>query len=277
MEKMKVLIPTDFSVQAEYAYILVNKLGQKTPIEIHFVHVLNFPDTVSLDAQGNIATCGEIDVHYVESQRDIAARKLSMLTDLYGSDIKTHLLSGKINQTIIDFAEKNQFDFIAMGTKGAWGLKEKISGTETQFIARKSNVPVLSLMCDRSNLELNNLLLVHQFEETQAQNLQLLQKLIRAFQPKIHLLQVAKSKTESNEKILHNMEVFAKNNGIENYETHVIQDHDVESGVIHFNQMNNMDMVCIGTHGRGGSIFHSSATEKLINHMFKPIISFHLK
>lgn len=277
MEKMKVLIPTDFSVQAEYAYILVNKLSQKTPIDIHFVHVLNFPESVVLESNGNISTCGEIDMSYVESQRDIAARKLSMLNNLYGPEVKTHLLSGKINQTIIQFAEKNQFDLIAMGTKGAWGLKEKISGTETQFIARKSTVPVLSLMCDRSNLELNNLLLVHQFEETQQQDLHLLKKLIAAFQPKIHLLQVAKSKTESNEKIIHNMEIFAKNNAIQDFETHVIQDQDVERGVIHFNQMNNMDLVCIGTHGRGGSIFHSSATEKLINHMFKPIISFHLK
>ncbi len=51
---------------------------------------------------------------------------------------------------------------------------------------------------------------------------------------------------------------------------------DVELGVVHFNEMNNMDIICIGTHGKGG-IFHHSATEKLINHLFKPIVSFHLQ
>jgi hypothetical protein len=40
--------------------------------------------------------------------------------------------------------------------------------------------------------------------------------------------------------------------------------------------MHEVDIVCIGTHGKG-SFFHTSATEKLINHLFKPIISFHLK
>jgi nucleotide-binding universal stress UspA family protein len=37
----------------------------------------------------------------------------------------------------------------------------------------------------------------------------------------------------------------------------------------------DMDIVCIGTHGKGG-LFHTSATEKLINHLFKPIISYQL-
>jgi nucleotide-binding universal stress UspA family protein len=72
------------------------------------------------------------------------------------------------------------------------------------------------------------------------------------------------------------MKDFADLNGITNFECHLVHDKDVENGVVHFNQQNNMDIICIGTHGRGG-FFHHSATEKLINHMFKPIISFHLK
>ena len=69
---------------------------------------------------------------------------------------------------------------------------------------------------------------------------------------------------------------FALANHITNLEMHVLNDSDVENGVIHFNQMQEMDIVCIGTHGKGG-LFHHSATEKLINHLFKPIISYHIK
>ena len=49
MRKLKVLIPTDFSVQAEYAYLMVKKLEEKLPIEVHFLHIMNVPDTVSMD------------------------------------------------------------------------------------------------------------------------------------------------------------------------------------------------------------------------------------
>jgi len=101
-------------------------------------------------------------------------------------------------------------------------------------------------------------------------------KLVSAFGTKLHLLQIASGNVEAEKPgIEANMKKFAALNNISNYECHVINDKDVENGVIHFNQMINMDIICIGTHGKGG-IFHHSATEKLINHLFKPIISFQL-
>jgi hypothetical protein len=91
MRKLKVLIPTDFSVQAEYAYLMVKKLEEKLPIEVHFLHIMNVPDTVSMDENGTIQTCGEIDVRYLERQRDIAVRQMNSLTSEYGDEVSTHI------------------------------------------------------------------------------------------------------------------------------------------------------------------------------------------
>ena len=276
MESLKILIPTDFSVQAEFAYLMVKKLEEKIPVEIHFLHILNVPDTVTMDTEGNIQTCGDIDFKYVISQKEIAERNLANLKILYGNQINTHLMLGKITDAIFKFSETNHFDLIVMGTKYAWGLQEKISGSETQIIARKSKVPLLSLMCDRSDLQIQHILLVHNFNHPSKEDLSLMHKLIKAFDTKFHLLQISSGKTAAEKTVVEtNMKKFAELNNLINYESHVINDNDVENGVIHFNQMNNMDIVCIGTHGKGG-IFHQSGTEKLINHLFKPIISFHL-
>ena len=276
MEILKILIPTDFSVQAEYAYLMVKKLEEKAAIEIHFLHVLAVPDTVTMDTQGEIQTCGEIDVNYVLKQKEIAERKLSEIKSLYGNQIQTHLVLGKPTEAILEFSDQNHFDLIVMGTKGAWGLKEALSGSETQIIARKSKTPVLSLMCDRSDLTIKNILLVYDFTNPVKEDLTLLHKLSKAFDTRIHLLQIIADKVNDTTPAAEtNMKVFADLNDLRNYECHLINDKDVENGVIHFNQMHDMDMVCIGTHGKG-SVFHRSATEKLINHLFKPIISFHL-
>jgi nucleotide-binding universal stress UspA family protein len=276
MESIKILIPTDFSVQAEFAYLMVKKLEEKTTVDIHFLHVMNVPDTVTMDAGGNIQTCGEIDVNYVVKQKEIAERNLANLKTLYGNDINSHFVLGKVTDGILNFAEANHFDLIVMGTKGAWGLKDKLSGSETQMIARKSKIPVLSLMCDRSDLNIQNILLVHNFNHPSKEDFHLMHKLIKAFNTKFHLLQITSGKLDTEKVLVEaNMKSFAELNYITNYECYLINDKDVEKGVVHFNQMNNMDMVCIGTHGKGG-IFHHSATEKLINHLFKPIISFHL-
>ena len=277
MEILKVLIPTDFSVQAEYAYLMVKKLEEKTPIEIHFIHVLDVPDTVTIDKTGKIETCGEIDINYVISQKEIADRKLNDLKNIYGQHIQTHLVLGKITDNIINYSETNKFDLIVMGTRGAWGLKEKLSGSETQIIARKSKTPLLSLMCDRSDLIIKNILLVHDFKNPSNDNLILLKKLIKAFGAKVHQLQIVSKQTDvEKENLLKLMDKYAAENNITDYENHLLNDMDVENGVIHFNQMQDMDIVCIGTYGKGG-LFHTSATEKLINHLFKPIISFHFK
>jgi len=276
MESLKILIPTDFSVQAEYSYLMVKKLEEKMPVDIHFLHVLTVPDTVTMDGKGTIQTCGEIDVKYVQKQKEIAERNLANLQTQYGNNTSTHLVLGKITDAILNFAETNQYDLIVMGTKGAWGIKEKLSGSETQMIARRCKVPLLSLMCDRSELQIQHLLMVHNFSNPARENLSLMQKLIKAFNPKLHLLQITSGDIVPHKPTVEaDMKKFAELNNITNYECHLINDKHIEDGVIHFNQMINMDIVCIGTHGKGG-IFHNSATEKLINHLFKPIISFHL-
>lgn len=277
METLRVLIPTDFSVQAEYAYLMVKKLEEKINVEIHFIHVMDVPDTVSIDSTGKVQTCGEIDVNYIISQKQIVDRKLNDLKLLYGEKIQTHLALGKLTDTIIGFSETRKFDLIVMGTKGAWGLKEKLSGSETQMIARKSNIPLLSLMCDRSDLVIKNILLVHDFKKQEKEDLNLLKKLSRVFDAKIHQLNIVMEKDSAEKKVLLElMDKHAFENGISNYENHLLKDSDIEEGVVHFNQMHEIDIVCIGTHGKG-SLFHTSATEKLVNHLFKPIISFQLK
>lgn len=276
MDILNVVIPTDFTVQAEYAFIMVKKLEEKIPVKVNFLHVMQVPETVSMNSEGIISTCGEIDVRYVETQRDIALRKLNSLKTIYGEDVNVHLRLGKVTDAILKFSEELQADLIVMGTKGAFGIKEKLSGSETQMIARRSRIPLLSLMCDRSDLKIENILLVHDFSKREKLDLQVMRKLMQAFGCKLHLLKIT-SGDPQKEKANFEMEVndFASINEIKNYEPHLIRDTDVEHGVVHFNQMQNMDIICIGTHGSAG-LLKSSATEKLVNHLYKPIISFHI-
>lgn len=274
--KIKVVIPTDFSIQGEYAYVMVKNLSDRLDMDVTFLHVLSVPDTVEMDVNGNISTCGDIDVSFVEKQKEMAERKLNEIKATHGDHLNTAVVLGKTTTGIINYAEQNNYDLIVMGTKGASGITERIVGSEAQIIARKSTVPVLSLMCDRSNFELKNIVLVHDFKVNGKQNLGLLSKFMQSFGTKVHLLEVSSGKEADKAVILSNMEKFAQNNDIPSYESHVLFDKDIEAGVIHFNQMNNMDMVCVGTQGKG-SIFSSDAAEGLINHMYKPVITYRTK
>ncbi|PWH82226.1 universal stress protein [Brumimicrobium oceani] len=273
-ESLKVLIPTDFSIEAEYAFMMVNNLSKKANMDITFLHILNVPDTVTLDKDNNISTCGEIDVDFVAVQRDMALGKLNELKEK-NEGVKTDLIFGHTTTGIIQYAEENNFDLIALGTKGTSGFAERFIGSNAQLIARRSEIPVMTLMCDRSGLELKDILLVHNFEENDPQNLKLMKRVMEVFGTKLHLLQIA-TKNDNQDKIKENMLIFAQKNELKNYEMHVILDHNIEEGVNHFMESHDMDVVCIGTHGKGG-FFHKSATETLINHLYKPIISYKIK
>lgn len=272
--KIKVLIPTDFSVQSEFAYQMVKNLSQQSDMEVTFLHVLNVPDTVTLNDQKEIETCGEIDVDYVRTQYEMAWNKLEDI-ERKNEGVHTAIVLGGTTSQIVHYAEANNFDLIALGNKGSSGLAERIAGSEAQIVARNSSVPVLTLMCDRSSFELNNILLVHDFSDNNEQSLDLLKQFVALFGTKLHLLQIAES-GEDHEAIQANMQTFAQNNQLESFEMHVLDDENVEEGVTHFNQMHDMDLVCIGTHGKGG-LLHKSATERLINHLYKPVISFKIQ
>jgi len=272
---LKILIPTDFSEQAEFAFLLVKNMAAKVETDIHFLHVMDVPDTVTFDDVNGFETCGDIDQKTLEARKQIIDRKLANLKTLYGEHIHTHFVVGKLTDAISRFAETNQFHLIAMGTKGAWGLKERFSGSEAQQVARHASTPVLALKCDRSDLQFKHLLLVHNFAKPQEENISFIRLLQKAFNSTIHLLQIVQNETEK-ENALAGMDTFAHINMLHEVEKHTLIDKDVENGVIHFNQMQDTDLICIGTHGRSAfaHLMRSSATEKLVNHLFKPIFSF---
>jgi rhodanese-related sulfurtransferase/nucleotide-binding universal stress UspA family protein len=273
---LKVLIPTDFSVQADFSYLMVRKLEEHLSVDIHFLHVMDVPDTVTMDGTGDIQTCGEIDVNYIREQKRIAETKLQHLQNQYGQHISIHFQLGKVTDVILDFAESNHFDLIVMGTKGAWGMKEKLSSSQAQMIARKSQVPLMSLMCDRSDLIIKDILFVHDFKETDNTSVPLMQKFSKYFDAVYHQLYLYNEGEEiHNDKMSGVMDKYAKEHGIGHHKNHFVKASNIEEGVKTFIKTQDVDLVFVGTHGKGG-IFHSSGAEALIKHLFKPIISFHL-
>lgn len=271
---LKVLIPTDFSVQADFSYLLVRNLEEHLSVDIHFLHVLDFPDTVTLDGNGNIETCGEIDIDYVNGQKRIADAKLNQLKVLYGESVSVHLQFGKVTDTIIQFAESNQYDLIVMGTKGVWGVKEKIASTEAQMVARRSNIPLLSLMCDRSDLVIKDILFVHDFMENDHTEIPLMQTFSKYFDAAYHMLYIHNDLAVDPQKVHENIRKHAEAHNLTTWYGHIVVAPDVETGVNEFLKTQDADMVFVGTHGKGG-FFHKSAAESLIKHLFKPIITFH--
>jgi len=274
---MRILIPTDFSKLSDFATIFADKLKAIEAVEIHFLHVVEWGET-EFDATGNpVAGEGE-DALFLAQRISSARQKMNQLAEARAGNDAFHIQFGPRTKTIVKYAETNHFDLIVMGTKGAQGLSRWLSGSETQHIARQSQIPVLSLMCDRSDLDIKDILIVHDFMNQESVKLPLLKILESGFNATVHLLYVM-TQNKPEEQIEAKMNEFAKINELKRTEVHIHIDRDVSSGITHFNQMNDMDLIVVGTEGRRGlgRLLKSSVAENLINNLYKPIITYHLK
>ena len=279
MEKLKVLIPTDFSLQAEFAGQMAGKLSEWADVELHYIHVIHLPSHISLSKDGSFISDGEMDVRDFNKYKHSAENHLQLLKE-NNPGVETHIAYGGMKATVVKFAKQHHFDLILIGTKGVYGLREKLTGSETQHIVRRSEVPVMSLMCDRSDVAIRNVLFVHDFSSNEKHNIGILKLILTATKAKLHLLFVARKESDQQiEEVKVRMKKFAEIFGHSDFEIHIHKDRNLVHGVTHFNQMKEMDMVCIGTHGRKGinQVVYSSPVEKLVNHLFKPILTYHLE
>ncbi len=59
--------------------------------------------------------------------------------------VKTHILTGDAAEEIINFAQKEGFDLILMGTHGRKGLDKVIFGSVAERVVKGAPCPVLTI------------------------------------------------------------------------------------------------------------------------------------
>ena len=140
----KILVPTDFSVEAKNALNLAIQLAEKEYSEIYLLHIADIP-VVSDPVGANIHAYLSNDA--MTSLMENVHTKLDDFSRFYSGEVKIHLNMewGSPYSGIIKSIEELDCDFVVMGSKGASGLKELIIGSNAEKIIRNSPVPVIRL------------------------------------------------------------------------------------------------------------------------------------
>ncbi|MGV3585509.1 MAG: universal stress protein [Adhaeribacter sp.] len=268
MKTLKILIPVDFSPSFNFAQAMVNVIQNTRPTEVFMLHVI--------PATGNLEDLEDTEAYLRQSTEAANSAFVSLQPSF---TFKSFVKVGPVVQTINNFAGETGADLVVMGTKGADGLLEFISGSEAQHVARYSAVPVMTVQGAYLPGKLQHVLVVSDFQNpTQHPPLDLI-KTLAAPDATMHLLHILQPR-ELNQvaEIKAHMQEFASLNGLNNVELHLHQENKVDEGVYHFNQDHQMDLVCMGTHARKGlsHLFYGSIAERLINHCSKPVLTYHL-
>lgn len=143
MKITKVLFPTDFSEDAQYAFSYAVDMVTTHQAELHLVHVIY--DII--DATGLHVPHTSVDTLYQELQQS-AEKQLAQ----FGLDqrkkldrVTTSVLRGVPYEVLLNYAQEKGIDLIVIGTHGRKGLDRMIFGSTAARIVRNSLCPVLTV------------------------------------------------------------------------------------------------------------------------------------
>lgn len=270
----KILVPTDFSLQAEQALKVAAMLAKKHNADIYLLHMMEIP-------------MQHIDPGAVQSDIPEALFFMQLAHKKFEDLINSDFLKGiTIHETVkadITFNEiKNackeyDIDLIVMGSHGASGLKEMFIGSNAEKVVRSSDIPVLVIKNEHSNFDIKNFVFASDFKNDNKETYKQAVKFAELFDAKIHLLLVNTANNfmttyESRTRIGD----FIAGQTFDNYTINVHNDTSVEQGILNFSKEIDADLIGISTHGRQGiaHFFNSSISEDLVNHAKRPVITF---
>lgn len=269
----RILVPSDFSPQAENALKVAVQMAKKHDSEIFLLHSLEMP--LHLANTGTTGAMPEALFFIKLAEKKFEERlKKPYLKDIKVTQTIGH---GEIYDDISAAVAENNIDLVVMGSHGASGFKEMFIGSNTEKVVRTSKIPVLVIKNEHKDFTINDFVFASDFSNECKKSFEKAQKFAKEVGAKIHLLYVntpAGFKTSPQAKAI--MEKFLTGTKAENYTLNVYNDTSVEKGILNFAKESGAQLVGMSTHGRKGisHFFNGSISEDLVNHAKMPVITF---
>ncbi|HCX76498.1 MAG TPA: universal stress protein, partial [Algoriphagus sp.] len=166
----KVLVPYDFSEQAQYALDFTTNLASKLDnITVEVLHVLEIPTNTSLGTMGGGEMMPEIEnqIFFVEltERRKKQMKELEEKFKSQKFEFKTKLKLGNAFQAISESINEEKPDLVVMGSKGSSGLEEVLVGSNTEKVVRNAKCPVVTIKSPVDPKDLKKIVFASDFRE----------------------------------------------------------------------------------------------------------------
>ncbi|NQY07714.1 MAG: universal stress protein, partial [Flavobacteriaceae bacterium] len=150
----KILVPTDFSIQAEYALHVAANLAKKYGSEIYLLHMIEMPLDL-IDALHENSELPEA-IFFMKLAHQKFEKVLSQ-GYLEGITVHETVQNNKAFEGIIDSAHQHNADLIVMGSHGTNSFQDLFVGSNTEKVVRTSDIPVLVIKNDHNSFDINHL------------------------------------------------------------------------------------------------------------------------
>lgn len=280
----KILVPTDFSVEAENATEVARTLAKKFDAEIMFLNTIEVSSSEAINTSGAPSNFDSIaDAMFVHESINSANSEMARLMDVskfQGIKASQQIKLGSPFQHIYDAIENNGVDFVVMGTKGASGLSEVLIGSNTEKVVRRAKCPVLSVKGLVEEGSFDDIVYATAMGDNESAVVDIIQDFQRAFSATVHVVWInTPNNFQSDSVTKANLREFVKKHKMVDYTVNVFNDVVEEDGILHFANEVSAGMIAMGTSSHTGlsRILRGSITEDIVNHAKRPVLTQSMK
>ena len=186
-----ILYATDFSENAEKAFIYALKLAQKQKAELIMLHIYDIPTSWEYSQLSN-ADDMERDAERVfkNKLREVFKQHAILHEYKVKADFRA-IENSSVAEGIISVIKQTEPQLVVIGTRGGSRLKELITGSTTRALLRKSPCPVLAIPLSAPEKDLKEIVYATDFFEKDVEALAQLVEIVRPFAPRIVVLHVS--------------------------------------------------------------------------------------
>ncbi|MBK6521429.1 MAG: universal stress protein [Sphingobacteriaceae bacterium] len=272
-----ILIPTDFSSNANNALNYAIELCKKDPAKLLIVNAYR------ADLEDHKDSSAELIEELARVKRS-AEEKLTYLCDntFKNTGIRCEYKSreGNMLDVIVDVIKEEHIDLVIMGTKGAHDFVGAILGSYTAKIISAAVCPVIAIPEGAPFKLIKKITYATAYHHSDIRVLRKIVEIAKLFNAQINVLHVPE-KGETAEVSKHEMEAFM-NSVIDkidytNISFQLYDGDDTESALEEYIESEATDMLVMSTHHRSffDKLFGTSVTRRLALHNQIPLMAFH--
>lgn len=279
----KILVPVDFSKYSEYALKIAIEIAKIADAEVLALHIMLAPkDThVSADEEG-IYIQGTGDSFLENSTKGIRKNLKSLLSEYDYNKLSYKILSGEVSPTIMNCIEKENADFIIMGTQGESNFDHFLLGSNAEKMVRFAPCPVLTIRSEIPSASFKKIVFAANLRSLSDQSdvTEEINKWKEMFGSEIHLVYInTPSDFSTNRTLEKDAKTFQEKYNLNDANFHVYCDMAEGDGVLHFSEENDIDLIVMVTHQRTGfaRLFSGSISEDVVSSSKIPVLTYSLK
>lgn len=279
----RILVPTDFSLQAENALKVAAQLAKKFNSEIFLLHMLELPmhlvgaTAASGSGVGGTSSHNPPEAIYFMQLAHKRFQELKAKPYLQGIKLHETVQFHQAFDGIMEVSEANGCELIIMGSHGATGFKEMFIGSNTEKVVRHSTIPVLVIKEEIANFKVKDFVFATDCDLDNKHTLKQALQFAEMLDARLHLVYINTANNFKTSEDAHLcLNDFMEGEESKNHTLNIYNDITIENGILNFAKSIDAQLIGISTHGRKGlaHFFNGSISEDLVNHARQPVVTF---